>query len=283
MPPSESVYRLSLLSTHSTSWHIANTPTEFAYFFFHSWLRGTAIKKGGGATLSTGAELGLGAAAGALAQIFTIPVAVIATRQQLWVPPPGKKVKEPSLIETARDIIKAGGVTALWTGLKPGLVLTVNPAITYGVFERGKAWLLAGSGSSKLTVGQAFLLGMCSKTLATVVTYPYIFAKVRLQAGPEDHHCAEHTTEGTESYADAVKTGKAHKRPTGAIELLAQVYAEEGFAGWYQGMSAQIIKAVLCQGILFVCKDHFEDQARVILDTAAKLHAKHAHVLSSKV
>lgn len=259
----------------------ANVP-EFAYFFFHSWLRGAAIKKAGGATLSTGSELSLGAAAGALAQIFTIPVAVIATRQQLWVPPPGatgKAAHEPSLIETAREIIAAGGVTALWTGLKPGLVLTVNPAITYGVFERGKAWLLARTGSTKLSVGQSFLLGMCSKTLATVVTFPYILAKVRLQAGPEDHHCADHV-EGSESYADAVKSGTGHRRPTGAIELLKQVYKEDGFAGWYQGMGAQITKAVLCQGILFVCKDHFEDQARLILHTAAKLQAKHAQVLS---
>lgn len=243
------------------------------------------MKKAAGAGLNTGSELALGAAAGALAQIFTIPVAVVATRQQLWVPPPGAgKVHEPTLMETAKSIVAAGGVTALWTGLKPGLVLTVNPAITYGVFERGKAWLLERSGDAKLSVGQAFLLGMASKTLATVVTYPYIFAKVRLQAGPEDHHCAEHvgehehTKEG-ESYADAVKGG-AHRRPTGAIELLKQVYQEEGFSGWYQGMSAQIFKAVLCQGILFVCKDHFEDQARVIMAAATRLQEKHAAVIA---
>ncbi|BEI91645.1 uncharacterized protein CcaverHIS019_0404650 [Cutaneotrichosporon cavernicola] len=253
---------------------------QFAYFFFHSWLRGTAMKKAEGKGLSTGAELALGAAAGALAQIFTIPVAVVATRQQLWVPPPGatgKARREPTLMETAKSIVASGGITALWTGLKPGLVLTVNPAITYGVFERAKAWILERSGESKLSVSQAFFIGMASKTLATIVTYPYIFAKVRLQAGPEDHHCAEHVHEG-ESYADAVKG--SHRRPTGAIELLKQVYKEDGFAGWYQGMSAQIFKAVLCQGILFVCKDRFEDQARVIMNSVAKLQAKHAGVLS---
>lgn len=40
-------------------------------------------------------------------------------------------------------------------------------------------------------------------------------------------------------------------------------------------MGAQITKAVLCQGILFVSKDKFEDQARVILATMARLQAKH--------
>jgi len=28
------------------------------------------------------------------------------------------------------------------------------------------------------------------------------------------------------------------------------VYNERGFLGWYQGLTAQVIKAVLCQGIL---------------------------------
>lgn len=202
---------------------------EFAYFYFHSFLRTAALKKT--PSLGTGAELALGAAAGALAQIFTIPVAVVATRQQLWNPPKGatgKAAREPSLLQTARSIVAEGGITALWTGLKPGLVLTVNPAITYGVFERGKGILLAGRDSQKLGVGEAFWLGCFSKTLATIVTYPYIFAKVRLQGQTPDD-------------ADG-------HVPKGAIELLKDVYHEQGIKGWYQGLSAQIIKAVLCQG-----------------------------------
>jgi adenine nucleotide transporter 17 len=53
----------------------------------------------------------------------------------------------------------------------------VNPAITYGAFERLKTWVLKSKGreGGKLSVGEAFLLGVGSKTLATVVTYPYIF------------------------------------------------------------------------------------------------------------
>jgi hypothetical protein len=55
--------------------------------------------------------------------------------------------------------------------------LTVNPAITYGVFERLKAVVLAREGriGGRLSVGESFWIGVGSKTLATVVTYPYIF------------------------------------------------------------------------------------------------------------
>lgn len=123
-------------------------------------------------------ELILGAIAGALAQVFTIPVAVIATRQQLAEDPASSDAekalgktnvpkRDNSFFGVAREIIDEDGVTGLWTGLRPGLVLTVNPAITYGMFERLKSSLVPqGKGMSPW---MAFTIGALSKTLATVV------------------------------------------------------------------------------------------------------------------
>lgn len=143
---------------------------EFAYFYWYTVVRTLYVKrlttKGklvGAVQLSTAIELLLGALAGGLAQIFTIPVSVIATRQQLaggntdMAPSPSKsysasvsnasksasksisKVADPndpdSFLGVARDIMKQDGITGFWRGLKPSLVLTVNPAITYGVYE----------------------------------------------------------------------------------------------------------------------------------------------------
>ncbi len=166
---------------------------EYAYFFFYSLVRTSYLKRlaarrpaGSPAVpLSTVAELALGAIAGILAQIFTIPVSVIATRQQLGVPQKKNKGKgkegegdvgenDGSFLAVAREIIREEGVTGLWLGLKPGLVLTVNPAITYGVFERIKATVLAarervGNTSTNLGPGLSFALGAASKSLATVV------------------------------------------------------------------------------------------------------------------
>jgi len=39
------------------------------------------------------------------------------------------------------------------------------------------------------------------------------------------------------------------KEDGGAIELLTRVYREKGLGGWYKGLGAQIVKAVLCQGM----------------------------------
>lgn len=135
--------------------------------------------------LSTAAELLLGAVAGALAQIFTIPVSVIATRQQVG------RVEKPkssntsdtssdsgsdtppddSFLGVAREIIEEEGVTGLWLGIKPGLVLTVNPAITYGAFERVKSLVLLAKGNAKLSPWLSFVIGALSKTLATIVRF----------------------------------------------------------------------------------------------------------------
>ena len=125
--------------------------------------------------MSTAAELLLGAVAGALAQIFTIPVSVIATRQQVGRPERSKSLDEEvddSFLGVAREIVQEEGITGLWLGLKPGLVLTVNPAITYGVFERVKSLILLARGDSSTKMGPwlSFLVGALSKTLATIVS-----------------------------------------------------------------------------------------------------------------
>ena len=251
---------------------------EYAYFFFYSFVRGAYIKRrtppGGRApTLSTAAELALGALAGALAQIFTIPVSVIATRQQVGsskrtvrkkvVAPTanetsggnGGESREEELVEkwieeeeyvdnsfwgVGREIVREEGVTGLWLGIKPGLVLTVNPAITYGMFERIKSILLlaqekaaaAAPSNGKLTPGMSFLVGALSKTLATVVTYPYIMAKVRIQARGTDAQMAKE--EGLPTPPHHAYHHNANPKHPGALDLLKVVYRREGFSGWYQ-------------------------------------------------
>ena len=141
-----------------------------------------------------------------------------------------------------REIVQEEGVAGLWLGIKPGLVLTVNPAITYGVFERIKSVLLlaqekaaavaATSSNGKLTPGMNFLVGALSKTLATVVTYPYIMAKVRIQARGTDMQMAQE--EGLPAPPHHAYHHSANSKHPGALDLLRMVYKREGFAGWYQ-------------------------------------------------
>lgn len=107
--------------------------TNFAYFYWYSLVR-QAYTKYRNTVLppSTPAELALGAIAGALAQLFTIPVAVITTRQQTQ--PKGEK---KGMWETGKEVVNSeDGWTGLWRGFKASLVLVVNPSITYGAYQR---------------------------------------------------------------------------------------------------------------------------------------------------
>jgi len=246
---------------------------QFSYFFFYGIVRNTYIKRTTKpgmkpSPLSTAAELSLGAIAGALAQIFTLPVAVIATRQQVGKATAEEAVAAPSVEDTeqvtlaasaekavyddsflavAREVLHEDGITGLWSGLRPGLVLTVNPAITYGVFERVKSIFTLGDPTVKLGPWRSFCVGALSKTLATIVTYPYIMAKVRIQAGSK------------------LKAAGNQEHPGGAVDILSRVYRKEGLIGWYKGMGAQVIKAVLSQALLFMSKDQFEQYALILM------------------
>ncbi len=187
---------------------IGTATQNFAYFYWYTFVRDAYTARI--PLISTPMELVLGALAGALATIFTIPIGVCTTRQQT-----ASIIKRKSLIGTAREVIGEDGITGLWRGLKPSLILCSNPAITYGVFAVLKKRIV---GTGKLTPAQAFTIGALCKTIATVVTYPYIMAKVRMQHKSEDPALDE--------------------RGLSAITILRKIYRETGFTGLYKVLSS---------------------------------------------
>jgi hypothetical protein len=120
--------------------------TNFAYFYWYSVVRTIYMASNRVQTPpGTAIELSLGAVAGALAQLFTIPVSVVTTRQQT------QPVSEKrGLIETGKEVIESeDGWTGLWRGLKASLILVVNPAITYGAYQRLKDIIFPGKNNLK--------------------------------------------------------------------------------------------------------------------------------------
>lgn len=126
--------------------------TNFAYFYWYSTVRTlymTKVRPSAGPP-STAIELSLGAVAGALAQLFTIPIAVVTTRQQTQ-----SKGQRKGILATGKEVIDSeDGVRGLWRGLKASLVLVVNPAITYGAYQRMREVLYPGK--SNLAAHEAF-------------------------------------------------------------------------------------------------------------------------------
>ncbi|KAL5612539.1 hypothetical protein BROUX41_004362 [Berkeleyomyces rouxiae] len=207
--------------------------TNFAYFYWYSVVRNLYMKSPRSSQhASTAVELALGAVAGAIAQLCTIPVAVITTRQQTQA-----KEDRRNMTETALEILQGpDGVFGLWRGLKASLVLVVNPAITYGAYERCKEVFFPGK--KNLKAWEAFMLGAMSKALATIVTQPLIVAKVGLQSKPPRS-----------------RNGKPF---TSFGEVMKFIVAKEGYLGLFKGIGPQILKGLLVQGILMTIKERME-------------------------
>lgn len=69
------------------------------------------------------------------------------------------------------------------------MILTVNPSISYCLFELFKSTFAPGTLSLKTSLGklryhsplEIFLFAAVSKSIASTITYPFILAKARMQ------------------------------------------------------------------------------------------------------
>ncbi|KAJ5697202.1 hypothetical protein N7488_010886 [Penicillium malachiteum] len=220
--------------------------TNFAYFYWYSVVRSVYMASNKTPKPpGTAIELSLGAVAGAVAQIFTIPVAVVTTRQQTQ-----PKNEKKGLIETGREVVESeDGWSGLWRGLKASLILVINPAITYGAYQRLKDVFFPGKATLK--PWEAFFLGAMSKALATIATQPLIVAKVGLQSRPPP-----------------ARKGKPFKT---FGEVMRYIIENEGVMSLFKGIGPQITKGLLVQGLLMMTKERMELAFIVLFASIAKM------------
>lgn len=186
--------------------------SNYLFFLHYQCIRNSLVAR---IRLSVSAELLTGALAGLLSRLWTTPLSVLATRRQTGC---------TSYHHALSQVLKTDGVLGLWNGFGASAILTVNPAITYGLLQA----IQTGLKSTKpLTVIQVFLLGSFTKALATIVStlfnaaYPFILAKIRMQAG----HAS-------------------------SVNMAFRKMFKSGVLGFYVGLPMQLLKAVTCQGLL---------------------------------
>ncbi|KAL1992536.1 hypothetical protein VTN49DRAFT_4568 [Thermomyces lanuginosus] len=231
--------------------------TNFAYFYWYTVVRSVymasnRVPKPPG----TAIELSLGAVSGALAQIFTIPVSVITTRQQTQT-----KAEKKGFIDTGREVVNSeDGWSGLWRGLKASLVLVVNPAITYGAYQRLKQILFPRK--DNLHPWEAFVLGALSKALATIATQPLIVAKVGLQSKPPKD-----------------RQGRPFKS---FVEVMKYIIEKEGHLGLFKGIGPQILKGLLVQGLLMMTKERVELLFIILFSYLRKVRSNRLKQLADK-
>lgn len=78
------------------------------------------------------------------------------------------------------------GVTSLWSGAIPSLILVSNPAIQFMTYEAIKRRMHILCDKQHLSGMVYFFVGAVAKAVATVLTYPLQLVQTKLRV--RDHH-----------------------------------------------------------------------------------------------
>jgi len=205
---------------------------------------------------------------------------------------------------------KLQSILSLWNGLFPATLLCTNPAIQYTMFDTLKNALLQHklcrdtaarssnhqssstsnkSNTNKLSMWEAFVFGLLSKFMATIITYPLIRCKVMLMVSSPDafdvdddakrtnttsleeesrrHRCnnghngqanqkvdQQRQTNRTSSSA-SITNGSSTKYPKSLPLLLIHIFRRDGVRGIYKGCSLQLLHTVLKSALLLMVRE----------------------------
>ncbi|XP_030649674.1 peroxisomal membrane protein PMP34 isoform X3 [Chanos chanos] len=137
------------------------------------------------------------------------------------------------MIDAFVQIVRQEGLWSLWNGTFPSLLLVLNPAIQFMIYEGLKRQLRRGG----LSAVEVFLIGAVSKAVATTVTYPLQTVQSVLRFGQ-------------------------HRQPTEHSQLLSSLRSmtyllinrvrKYGMLGLFKGLEAKLLQTVLTAALMFL-------------------------------
>ncbi|KAK2833636.1 hypothetical protein Q5P01_017525 [Channa striata] len=211
--------------------------SNFVYFYcFHSlkacWLKG---KQSAPST-----DLIIGIVAGVVNVLVTTPLWVVNTRLKLQ----GSKFRNADIrltnysgiLDAFVQIIRDEGVGALWNGTFPSLLLVLNPAIQFMIYEALKRHL-RGAEPRDLSSVEVFIIGAVAKAVATTVTYPLQTIQSILRFGQFKE------TPDASKLLSSVRTIRC---------LLVNRVRKYGMLGLFKGLEAKLLQTVLTAALMFL-------------------------------
>ena len=216
------------------------------YYYLYQLLTEIARRVTQHQTLHLLDNIVVAALSGAATAVASNPIWTINTRMSLNA----KSGASKSALATGIEMVQQEGVSSLFAGVFPALVLVSNPVINYVLFER----ILLALKGKRLTGLHIFLIGCVTKLIAALVTHPYLVIKTRMQSNKND-------------------------ASVGMSDALANIIRTEGLPGLFAGLSMKLVHSVLTSALLFLIKDRttsFSINTLVLLGLI-KLQAKHAH------
>jgi len=206
--------------------------SNFVYFYSYNALK-LVIERVGERDVRTLENLGVGAIAGVINVLVTCPLWVANTRLKLQQKGgKGEEAQYKSLPSAVVKIAKEEGVASLWNGVVASLWLVSNPTIHFFVYDRLKRAVQRlrrrrGARSAEFNSATIFLMASAAKVCATLLTYPLQVAQSILRA-------------------------KKDVKELTTLSVLLNLFKEDGFFGWYKGLTVKVTQTVLINAFQFV-------------------------------
>ena len=190
----------------------------------------------------------------------------------------------------------------LWSGIKPALLLCSNPAINFTIFDIVKEHLIVYKQktstrtttqhqnqnhrhSIRISMMEAFLIGLIAKFAATIVTYPLIRAKVMLMVADKNkrnrnqqqqqqqrnkqsrkrrNHNNDDDDDETMTTEDEIPTSIS------MVSILYNICIKEGIQGLYKGCGLQLIHTMLKSALLMMVRERINVTTRRLIVGSTK-------------
>jgi adenine nucleotide transporter 17 len=144
-------------------------------------------------------------------------------------------------------IAEKEGLLKLWSGCQASLLLSINPAIQFSVYEAIKRYLTKLYGQEKPSVFYFFFLGALSKLVATCTTYPLQLIQTKMRHGGDKESTNQLST----------------------MEMLLQILKARGIKGLYCGLEAKLWQTILTAALMFMAYEKIARFVKVLLRAAS--------------
>ena len=177
---------------------------------------------------------------------------------------------------TVEERPRCGGLFShaakLYNGVTPALLLCLNPAIHFTVYDYLKLAILNSSSlrlvtydnmhEHALTAGQAFVVGALSKAIATIVCYPLLRAKVEMMTDVQEQ--GEMATTELTANSDFFRMFKT----------LHYVVRIQGLQGLYKGIYVHLLHTTMRSALSMVLREQLVAWLRKLAKRAASTHPR---------
>ncbi|XP_029364230.1 peroxisomal membrane protein PMP34 [Echeneis naucrates] len=211
--------------------------SNFVYFYCFNSLKASWLK---GRQSVPSTDLIIGIASGIVNVLVTTPLWVVNTRLKLQ----GSKFRNADIrptnysgiLDAFAQISHDEGLGALWNGTLPSLLLVLNPAIQFMIYEGLKRQLRRGV-PRELSSVEVFIIGAVAKAVATTVTYPLQTIQSILRFG---------------QFTESTQESKLMTSLRTIRCLLVNRMRKYGVLGLFKGLEAKLIQTVLTAALMFL-------------------------------